>query len=95
MWNRGGAKAFDAEGLVRSSAGEERMSEAVFRIAPQGDEWRLEYEAESQAQHVACMTKEAAFEAAVMAAQRAMREAHAVHITVDPAPNVLVGHGQN
>jgi len=71
------------------------MSEAVFRIAPEGDEWRLEYELEQQAQHVAYMTKEAAFDAAVLAAQRAMREAHAVHITVDPAPNVLVGRDQN
>jgi hypothetical protein len=71
------------------------MGEAVFHIAPAGDEWRLEYELEEQAQRVAYLTKEAAFEAAVVAATRAMREAHAVHITVDPAPNVLVGQDQN
>ena len=71
------------------------MGEAVFRIAPAGDEWRLDYELEQQAQRVAYMTREAAFEAAVQAAQGAMREAHVVHITVDPAPNVLTGHDPN
>ncbi|MCW2285329.1 hypothetical protein M2323_003226 [Rhodoblastus acidophilus] len=71
------------------------MGEAFFRIAPAGDEWRLDSEQEDQAQHVAYMTKEAAFEAAVVAATRAMRQAHAVHITVDPAPNVLAGQDQN
>jgi hypothetical protein len=71
------------------------MGEAIFRIAPAGGEWRLEYELEERAQRVAYMTKEAAFEAAVLAATRAMREAHTVHITVDPAPNILVGQDQN
>jgi len=66
------------------------MAEALFRIVPDGEEWRLEHED----QRVAYMTKEAAFEAAVLAAQRAMREAYAVHISVDPAPNALVGRDQ-
>lgn len=66
------------------------MAEALFRIVPDGEEWRLEHDD----RRVAYMTKEAAFEAAVLAAQRAMREACAVHISVDTAPNVLVGSNQ-
>lgn len=55
------------------------------------DSWRLEHEE----QRVSYVTKEAAFEAAVLGAQRAMRAAHAVHICVDPAPNVLMDRDQN
>jgi hypothetical protein len=63
----------------------------VFRIVPAGAQWRLEHEQQS----VAFMTKEAAFEAAVAAAQRALREARVVHIAADPAPDVRVGRDQN
>ena len=71
------------------------MGEARFRIVPAGEEWRLEHGAGEQTQHVACMTRAAAIEAAVLAAQRAMREACAVHIIVDPSPNPIAGRRQN
>jgi hypothetical protein len=63
----------------------------VYRVVPQGEQWRLEHEE----QRVDFATKEAAFEAAVIAAQRAIREAVAVQISVDPGPNVLMGGNQN
>lgn len=66
------------------------MSEAVYRVVPQGDQWRLEHEE----QRVDYATKEAAFEAAVIAAQRAIRESLAVRIFVESAPNVLTGGEQ-
>ena len=67
------------------------MNEAVFRILPDNDQWRLEHDGRA----VAYATREAAFEAAVIAAQRAMRQACEVKIHVDPAPNVLAGRDQN
>ena len=62
------------------------MDEAVFHVVCQGDQWRL--------QAIDYATKEAAFEAAVFAAQQALREAVAVHILVDAAPDVPKGGDQ-
>ncbi len=67
------------------------MSEAFFHVLPKDDQWRLEHDGQS----ISYATKEAAFEAAVIAAQRAIREACEVKISVDPAPKVLMGQDQN
>jgi hypothetical protein len=67
------------------------MGESIFRIVPAGEEWRLEHKRQS----VACMTKEAAFAAAVLAAERAIREDEIVHIVVDPGPDTRGGRDQN
>lgn len=67
------------------------MSETVFRILPQDDQWRLDHDGQS----VNYATKKAAFEAAVVAAQRAIRDSDEVKIHVEPAPNVLMGRDRN
>jgi hypothetical protein len=45
------------------------MTETVYRVLPHNDQWRLEHDGRS----VAYATKTAAFEAAVIAAERAIR----------------------
>jgi hypothetical protein len=77
--------------LIVIARKERNVGEAVYRVVPKGDRWRVEHEE----QRVDYATKEAAFEAAVIAAQRAMRESMAVQIFVDSAPNVLMGRNQN
>ncbi len=62
------------------------MGQTIFRIIPEGEQWVFEHDDEKRAEYV---SKEAAFEAAVIAAQRAMREGFEVQILVDGRPNVL------
>lgn len=61
------------------------MDEVMYRVVAAGDEWRLEHDGQS----TAYTTKEAAFEAAVFAAEMALRESLMVHICVYPSPNIL------
>ncbi len=58
------------------------MGELTYRILPNGDQWRLEHDGQS----IAYTTRTAAFEAAVNAAQGAMRSTEEVRIHVEPAP---------
>jgi hypothetical protein len=67
------------------------VGEVIFSVMPEGEQWRLEHEE----QRIDYATKEAAFEAAVTAAQRAIRESLPVLIFVDSGPNVLMGERQN
>jgi hypothetical protein len=67
------------------------VAQALFRIVPGNDQWRMEHDGKT----VSYVSKEAAFEAAVIIAQRAMREAYEVQIHVDPSPNILMGQDQN
>jgi hypothetical protein len=57
----------------------------------EGEQWHLEHDE----QRVDYATKEAAFEAAVIAAQRAILESLPVLIFVESGPNVLMGGRQN
>lgn len=70
---------------------EPRVDEVVYRVIAAGDQWRLEQDGQS----VDYATKEAAFEAAVFAAEEALRQSCMVHICVYPAPNVLNGDKQS
>jgi pterin-4a-carbinolamine dehydratase len=57
------------------------MGETIYRILPKDDQWRLEHDGQS----IAYVTRTAAFEAAVNAAQEALRCAEEVMIHVEPA----------
>jgi hypothetical protein len=59
------------------------MYEMIFRVLPEGDLWRLEHDGHS----IAYATRTAALEAAVKAAQGAMRSFEEVKIQVEPAPS--------
>ena len=54
----------------------------LYRVLPKGDQWRLEHDGQS----VDYTTRTAAFEAAVNAAQGAIRSSEEVKIHVEPAP---------
>jgi|GEM_PF-5597350 len=58
------------------------MGELTYRVLPNGDQWRLEHDGQS----IAYTTRTAAFEAAVNAAQGAIRSSEEVRIHVEPAP---------
>lgn len=55
----------------------------IYRVLPEGDQWRLEHDGQS----IAYKTRTAALEAAVNAAQDALRGSEEVSIHVDPAPS--------
>jgi hypothetical protein len=58
------------------------MGELTYHVLPNGDQWRLEHDGRS----IAYTTRTAAFEAAVNAAQGAIRSSEEVRIHVEPAP---------
>ena len=63
------------------------MKSAAYRIVPFEDGWGVAHDGEISGPYE---TKEAAFEAAVMAAALAMREGHEVHLSV-PSREALTG----
>jgi hypothetical protein len=58
------------------------MGEMIYRVLPKGHQWRLEHDGQS----IAYETRTAAVEAAVNAAQGALRGSQEVSIHVEPAP---------
>jgi anti-sigma regulatory factor (Ser/Thr protein kinase) len=58
------------------------MGETIYRVLPKDDQWTLEHDGQS----IAYKTRTAAFEAAINAAQHALRSADEVKIYVAPAP---------
>jgi hypothetical protein len=58
------------------------MGDMIYRVLPKGDQWRLEHDGQS----IAYETRTAAVEAAVNAAQGALRDSEEVSIHVEPAP---------
>ena len=58
------------------------MGETIYRVLPKDNQWSLEHDGQS----IAYTTRTAAFEAAVNAAQGAIRSSEEVMIHVEPAP---------
>jgi hypothetical protein len=58
------------------------MGELIYRVLPNGDQWRLKHDGQS----IAYTTRTAALKAAVNAAQGALRSSEQVRIHVEPAP---------
>jgi hypothetical protein len=62
------------------------MGLAAYEIVGRDGEWRIEHDGASENVY---QTKEAAFEAAVAAASLALRQGHAVRVTVPESGNAV------